>query len=82
MANYGLAGQYTSHYDQVEGHRSSVRQFHHVVQVLMGAGKNALQSREMFNMFAGDRMATVMGYLSDVPAGGYTVFPIIGAYVK
>ena len=48
----------------------------------MGASKNDLQSREMFNLYAGDRMATVMGYLSDVPAGGFTVFPLIGSYVK
>ena len=66
MANYGLAGQYTDHYDQV----------------LMGAGRGAVQAREMFNMYAGDRLATVMGYLSHVPAGGYTVFPLIGAYVR
>lgn len=66
VANYGLAGQYTSHYDQV----------------LMGTTPHSLQRREIFNMYAGDRMATIMGYLSDVPVGGYTVFPIVGAFVK
>jgi len=66
VANYGLAGQYYAHYDQV----------------LMDANKYSLQAREVFNMYAGDRLATFMGYLSDVPAGGYTVFPFIGAFVK
>jgi len=66
VANYGLAGQYISHYDQV----------------LMEAGKFDLQARDMFNIYAGDRLATFMGYLSDVPAGGYTVFPFVGAYVR
>lgn len=64
VANYGLAGQYYAHYDQV----------------LMD--KRHMQNREVFNVYAGDRTATVMGYLSDVEAGGYTVFPLVGAYVK
>ena len=66
MANYGLAGQYVSHYDQV----------------LMGTSPGAMQAREIFNMYAGDRLATIMGYLSNVPAGGYTVFPLVGAFVR
>jgi prolyl 4-hydroxylase len=64
VANYGLAGQYQCHYDQV----------------MMDKGH--IQNREMFNLFAGDRMMTAMGYLSDVLAGGYTVFPLVGAHVK
>lgn len=64
VANYGLAGQYSCHYDQV----------------LMD--KRHIQNREVFNIYAGDRMLTLMGYLSDVLAGGYTVFPLVGAHVK
>ena len=58
VANYGLAGQYSCHYDQV----------------LMD--KRHIQNREVFNIYAGDRMLTLMGYLSDVLAGGYTVTSI------
>ena len=67
VVNYGVAGQYDSHYDQT----------------MMGSGKIVdLQKRIVFNREAGDRMATIMGYLSDVTAGGYTVFPTVGAKVK
>ena len=48
----------------------------------MGTNSNAIQRRDLFNMYAGDRMATIMGYLSDVSVGGYTVFPFVGAFVK
>ena len=43
VANYGIAGQYDVHYDQV----------------LMGMGQNTMQKREVFNIYAGDRLATV-----------------------
>ena len=67
VVNYGVAGQYDSHYDQT----------------MMGSGKIVdIQKRIVFNREAGDRMATIMGYLSDVTAGGYTVFPTVGAKVK
>ncbi|CAB4062470.1 P4HA [Lepeophtheirus salmonis] len=66
VANYGTAGHYSSHYDQV----------------LMGSSPNDLERRNIFNIKTGDRMATIMGYLSDVEEGGYTVFPMVGAYIK
>ena len=43
VANYGIAGQYDVHYDQV----------------LMGQN-NPMQKREVFNIYAGDRLATVI----------------------
>ena len=53
-----------------------------ILKVLMEGGKGNPQHRDLFNRYAGDRLATVMAYLSDVPMGGYTVFPFVGAYVK
>ena len=92
VANYGLAGHYYSHYDQVVILLVKKNMIIRIIslhiahtpcpQVLMEGGKGNPQHRDMFNMYAGDRLATVMAYLSDVPMGGYTVFPFVGAFVK
>jgi hypothetical protein len=44
VANYGLGGLYTVHYDQV----------------LMGASVHAMEARKLFNILTGDRITTVM----------------------
>ena len=81
VANYGLAGHYYSHYDQVKSyskllHNTHVSLYQHIahnafhpppLQVLMEGGKGNPQHRDMFNIYAGDRLATVMAFLSDVP---------------
>ena len=46
---------------------------------MTGSGKSP---RQLFNILQGDRVITMMGYLSDVEAGGHTVFPNVGAFVK
>jgi hypothetical protein len=43
VANYGLGGLYTVHYDQV----------------LMGADPKSREARQVFNIVAGDRITTV-----------------------
>lgn len=65
---------------QVANYGLAGQYYAHYDQTMMD--KKSLQTREVFNIFAGDRVATIMGYLSDVLAGGYTVFPLAGAFVK
>lgn len=67
VANYGLAVQYDVHYDQI---------------MMTNDPASRMQKREVFNAKMGDRMTTLMGYLSDVQLGGNTVFPTVGAFVK
>lgn len=44
VANYGIAGQYDVHYDQV---------------MMYNDAASNIQKREIFNRYAGDRLATV-----------------------
>ena len=65
---------------QVANYGLAGQYFVHYDQSMMD--KKSLQAREIFNLKMGDRLATLMGYLTDVMAGGYTVFPLVGAFVK
>ncbi len=65
---------------QVANYGLAGQYFVHYDQTMMD--KRSLQARELFNIQKGDRLATLMGYLTDVLAGGYTVFPMVGAFVK
>lgn len=66
VANYGMGGHYTPHYDYLIVDRP----IHERDQV---------EDRELY---AGDRTATVMFYLKDVIRGGSTVFPRLGVHLK
>lgn len=62
VANYGMGGHYTPHYDYLIVDRPPEE-------------RHLVDERETF---AGDRTATLMFYLTDVIKGGSTVFPRLG----
>ncbi|XP_074605321.1 prolyl 4-hydroxylase subunit alpha-1-like [Brevipalpus obovatus] len=62
VANYGMGGHYTPHYDYLIVDRPPEE-------------RHLVPEREAY---AGDRTATLMFYLSDVIKGGGTVFPRLG----
>jgi len=62
VANYGMGGHYIPHYDYLIVDRPPEER--HLVSDM--------------EKFAGDRIATLMFYLSDVALGGGTVFPRLG----
>lgn len=66
VANYGMGGHYTPHYDYLIVDRPMKE-------------RNQVDERELY---AGDRTATVMFYLKDVIRGGSTVFPRLGVHLK
>ena len=63
VANYGLGGQYATHFDPVNFWRLP---------------QNIKPESHFYYKSKGDRLATFMGYLSDVELGGGTVFPLLG----
>ncbi|GAB6023810.1 hypothetical protein CHUAL_008556 [Chamberlinius hualienensis] len=65
VANYGVGGHYVPHYDYLFQLTP--------LDELVGADPN--------DLIMGDRMATLMFYLSDVSRGGATAFPKMGAAV-
>lgn len=66
VANYGMGGHYTPHYDYLIVDRPEEE-------------RDQVDERELY---AGDRTATVMFYLKDVIRGGSTVFPRLGVHLK
>ncbi|XP_015792160.1 prolyl 4-hydroxylase subunit alpha-2-like [Tetranychus urticae] len=66
VANYGMGGHYTPHYDYLIVDRPPEE-------------RHLVPEREAY---AGDRTATLMFYLSDVQKGGGTVFPRLGVSLK
>lgn len=64
VANYGMGGHYTPHYDYLIVDRPPEER-----------REPFIEDREVY---AGDRTATLMFYLSDVRKGGATVFPRFG----
>ena len=68
VANYGLGGFY--------GHHPDPHFYHHPDYT----HKDEVSRAQ--HVMTGDRLATVMGYLSDVPLGGGTAFPNAGLHVR
>jgi len=66
VANYGLGGHFDAHYDAL----------------LKDIPLDSPVQKEEHLMHEGDRMATVMGFLSEVKLGGLTSFPLVGTYLK
>ncbi|XP_059097153.1 prolyl 4-hydroxylase subunit alpha-2-like isoform X1 [Tigriopus californicus] len=69
IANYGLGGQYQIHLDGLGFFDGQI---------------NPHREKTQFkhNNAVGDRLATFMAYLTDVEAGGHTVFPLLGVSAK
>jgi len=66
VANYGLGGHFAPHFDSLLKDLPSESPVH--------KEPNLVQE--------GDRIATVMGFLSEVKLGGLTVFPYVGTFLK
>lgn len=66
VANYGMGGHYTPHYDYL----------------IVDRPENERDQVDDRELYAGDRTATVMFYLKDVIRGGSTVFPRLGVHLK
>ncbi|XP_067113471.1 prolyl 4-hydroxylase subunit alpha-2-like isoform X4 [Osmerus mordax] len=79
VANYGVGGQYEPHYD------FSRRPFDSNLQVDGNRLATFLNYRDEPDAFktlgTGNRVATFLNYMTDVEAGGATVFPDFGAVI-
>ncbi|XP_048399189.1 prolyl 4-hydroxylase subunit alpha-2-like isoform X1 [Stegostoma tigrinum] len=79
VANYGVGGQYEPHFD------FSRRPFDSNLATQGNRLATFLNYKEEHDAFkelgTGNRLATFLNYMSDVPAGGATVFPDFGAAI-
>ena len=69
VANYGIGGVYNAHPDPM------------MYSDRAGSG-DLDEDKKVDFITRGDRLATFMGYLSDVQLGGATVFPNIGVSIS
>lgn len=69
VANYGIGGHYTSHQDPMFVYKEPDFLVHSV------------ENKNHPPYVTGDRLATFMLYLSDVPKGGWTAFPRLGVAI-
>ena len=69
VANYGIGGHYDAHYDIQNKDKEPDS------PMIVTKDPNGIVYP------TGDRMSTLMLYLSEVQRGGYTVFPHLGLYV-
>ena len=65
LSHYSIGGHYGVHYDPTGYFEDENK-------------NNPSIQNSVFLKANGDRIATFMGYLSNVPAGGKTVFPVLG----
>lgn len=69
IANYGIGGHYQSHQDPMFVYKEP------------GFLVYSVEHKDSPPYVTGDRLATFMLYLSDVPKGGWTAFPRLGIAV-
>ena len=70
VVNYGMGGQYVVHPDMSGYHNYP------------GDTSYTKRSKNLWNSLVGDRQSTFLIYLSTVPSGGSTVFPLLGLKVS
>ena len=73
IANYGFAGSYHHHHDPWLWHTPQNKKNK---KIIFG-----LKETEAKSMLMGDRVATILGYISDFHLGGATTFPNLGVKV-
>lgn len=73
VANYGIGGHYSAHQDPMYVYKEPTD------DPVLNIEEDPHVKRQSY--ITGDRMATFMLYLSEVPKGGYTAFPRLGVAV-
>lgn len=76
VVNYGIGGHYEPHFDFA---RVSIYLFVKYLNPIFSIYFQKDEKNAFKNLGTGNRIATVLFYMSDVAQGGATVFPMVGA---